>query len=106
MRDSIIIDMAYADYDIINGKPGVERHHCIFGNPDRKKADEDGLWVPLRPEHHRDGKISAHKCIEVQRLLQMIAQLSYELEMITIGKAETKDEARELFFKRYRRFFL
>lgn len=106
MRDSIIIDMAYADYDIINSKPDVERHHCIFGNPDRQKADEDGLWVPLRPEHHRDGKISAHKCIEMQRLLQMIAQLSYEIEMLESGKAVTREEAKYLFRQRYGRAFI
>lgn len=42
MRDSIIVDMKYADLDIINGQYGVERHHCL-GGPNRKKADEDGL---------------------------------------------------------------
>lgn len=70
MRDSIIVDMKYADLDIINGQYGVERHHCL-GGPNRKKADEDGLWVPLTPEHHRTGKISAHQSTEVQKLLQM-----------------------------------
>lgn len=40
MRDSIIVDMKYADLDIINGQYGVERHHCL-GGPNRKKADED-----------------------------------------------------------------
>lgn len=81
MRDSIIVDMKYADLDIINGQYGVERHHCL-GGPNRKKADEDGLWVPLTPEHHRTGKISAHQSTEVQKLLQIIAQLSYELNEV------------------------
>lgn len=36
MRDSIIVDMKYADLDIINGQYGVERHHCL-GGPNRKK---------------------------------------------------------------------
>ena len=82
MRDSIIVDMKYADFDIINGQYGVERHHCL-GGPNRKKADEDGLWVPLTPEHHRTGKISAHQSTEVQKLLQIIAQLSYELNEVS-----------------------
>ena len=60
MRDSIIVDMKYADFDIINGQYGVERHHCL-GGPNRKKADEDGLWVPLTPEHHRTGKINGRQ---------------------------------------------
>ena len=77
MRDSIIIDMKYADYDLIDGTPNVERHHCLLGQ-DRQKADEDGLWVPLTPDHHRTGKVSAHNCKEIQRLLQMLAQVSWE----------------------------
>ena len=92
MRDSIIVDMKYADFDIINGQYGVERHHCL-GGPNRKKADEDGLWVPLTPEHHRTGKISAHQSTEVQKLLQIIAQLSYELNEVSQGL--TVDEARK-----------
>ena len=93
MRDSIIVDMKYADLDIINGQYGVERHHCL-GGPNRKKADEDGLWVPLTPEHHRMGKISAHQSTEVQKLLQIIAQ------------GLTVDEARKKFFDRYRKFYI
>lgn len=27
MKDSIVIDMKYADYDMIDGSYGVERHH-------------------------------------------------------------------------------
>lgn len=104
MKDSIIIDMKYADYDIINGKPNVERHHCIFGTPGRQRADEDGLWVPLTPEHHREGKISAHQCIEVQKLLQIIAQLSYELNEVSHGL--TVEEARKKFFDRYKKFYI
>lgn len=50
MRDSIIVDMKYADLDIINGQYGVERHHCL-GGPNRKKADEDkdafDVWYGL-----------------------------------------------------------
>ena len=86
MRDSIIVDMKYADLDIINGQYGVERHHCL-GGPNRKKADEDGLWVPLTPEHHRTGKISAHQSTEVSQGL-------------------TVDEARKKFFDRYRKFYI
>ena len=84
VRDSIIVNMKYADYDLIDGRPNVERHHCLMG-PDREKADEDGLWVTLTQEHHTAGKMSAHKCIEVQRLLQIIAQLAYERDRCAEG---------------------
>lgn len=103
MRDSIIINMDYADYDLIDGSPNVERHHCLMG-PDREKADEDGLWVPLTKKHHTDGKISAHGCIEVKRLLQMLAQVSYERDRCAEGMG--KDDARESFRKRYGKSFL
>lgn len=104
MRDSIIINMKYAEYDLIDGKPGVHRHHCLMGQ-DREKADEDGLWVPLSPDHHENGKISAHHCKEMKVLLQIIAQLAYEKHQIaTTGCSE--EEARELFRKRYFKSYL
>ena len=103
MRDSIIVNMKYADYDLIDGNPNVERHHCLMG-PDREKADEDGLWVPLTKEHHTAGKMSAHKCIEVQRLLQIIAQLAYERDRCAEGMG--KEDAREAFRRRYHKSFL
>ena len=72
MKDSIIINMDYAMYDLIDSTPFVERHHCI-GGPNRKLADEDGLWVPLTPEHHRTGKDSAHLSKVTHTLLVIIA---------------------------------
>lgn len=103
MRDSIIIDMKYADYDLIDGTPNVERHHCLLGQ-DRQKADEDGLWVPLTPDHHRTGKVSAHHCKEIQRLLQMLAQVSWERDRCAEGMS--KEDAREAFRKRYHKSYL
>lgn len=103
MRDSIIISMDYADYDIIDGSPDVERHHCLMG-PDRGKADQDGLWVPLSKEHHTAGRISAHSCKEVRILLEMLAQASYERDRCAEGMS--KEDARETFRKRYGRTFL
>ena len=103
MRDSIIINMDYAMYDIIDGTPLVERHHCIGGS-NRKLADEDGLWVPLTPEHHRTGKDSAHNSKITHTLLAIIAQLAYEKKKIAEGNTES--EAREMFRKRYGRCYL
>ena len=103
MKDSIIINMAYAQYDLIDGTPNVERHHCLMG-PDREKADEDGLWVPLTKEHHTAGKVSAHRCREMRVLLEMLAQVSYERDRCAEGA--TKEEAREMFRARYGRSFL
>lgn len=103
MKDSIIVDMRYAEYDLIDGCPNVERHHCLMG-PDREKADEDGLWVPLTKEHHTTGKISAHQCKEVRVLLQMLAQVSWERDRCAEGMS--KEDAREAFRRRYYKSFL
>lgn len=103
MRDSIIVDMKYAEYDLINGCPNVEHHHCLMG-PDRDKADEDGLWVPLTKEHHTAGKISAHQCKEMRVLLQMLAQACWERDRCAEGM--NKEDAREAFRKRYYKSFL
>ncbi len=104
MKDSIVIDMKYADYDVIDGRPNVERHH-IFGGPDRQKSDEDGLWIPLTYEHHQ-GRMSVHNNKEMKVLSHIIGQLAYELEMVSTGKAKSKDEAKEMFRRRYGKSYL
>ena len=104
MKDSIVINMEYADYDIIDGSPNVERHH-LMGGSNRQKADEDGLWVPLTYEHHQ-GKMGVHNNKEMKALSHIIAQLAYELEMVSTGKAQTKDDAKEMFRRRYGKSFL
>ncbi len=102
MKDSIVINMKYADYDMIDGTPNVHRHH-IFGGPNRKKSDEDGLWVPLTPEHH-EGKMSVHMNKEMKVLMHIIGQLAFEKHCVADGTPE--DEAREMFRKRYGKSYL
>lgn len=104
MKDSIVIDMAYADYDLIDGTPLVERHH-IFGGPNRQKSDDDGLWVPLTYAHHQ-GNMSVHSNKEMKALMHIIGQLAYELEMVSTGQAKTKEEAKEAFRMRYGKSYL
>lgn len=104
MKDSIVIDMKYADYDIISGEPCVERHH-IFGGPNRSKSDDDGLWVPLTYAHHQ-GNMSVHANREMKALMHIIGQLAYELEMVSTGKAKDKNEAKEMFRRRYGKSYL
>ncbi|MBD5392967.1 MAG: hypothetical protein HDR71_01590 [Lachnospiraceae bacterium] len=104
MKDSIVIDMKYADYDLIDGTPSVERHH-IFGGPNRKNADDDGLWVPLTYAHHQ-GNMGVHNNKEMKVLMHIIGQLAYELELLSTGEAKTKEEAKEMFRRRYGKSFL
>lgn len=102
MKDSIVINMEYADYDMICGTPNVERHH-IFGAANREKSDEDGLWVPLTPENHR-GKNGVHKNKVFSALMHIIGQLAYEKHLVANG--QTEKEAREEFRRRYGKSYL
>lgn len=43
-----------------NRNAGLEKHH-IFGGPNRKLSDRDGLWVMLCSDCHRNGKNAAHQ---------------------------------------------
>ena len=104
MNNSIIVNIDYAQYDIIDGNPNTERHHVFGGTANRKLSDEDGLWVPLTKQHHTEGEISAHKCKEFQALLHIIGQLAYEKHLVAEGKSERL--ARELFRERYGRSYL
>ena len=49
----------------------LEKHHCIFGTANRKKADQDGLWVWLCHDCHY-GVHNAN--IYAKRSLQQKAQ--------------------------------
>lgn len=103
MRDSIVINMEYAQYDIIDGTPLIERHHIFEGVANRHISDDDGLWVPLSHEHHQ-GKMSVHHNKEMKVLMHIIGQLAYEKHEVANGMTEY--EAREAFRKRYGRSYL
>lgn len=103
---SIIIQPEHKGYCCICGKPYVEEHHCFGGNANRRLADEDGLTLPLCPEHHNSGNMSVHMNKEMKVMSHMIGQLAYELEMVSTGQAKTKEEAKEMFRRRYGKSYL
>lgn len=103
MKDSIVVNMEYAGYDIIDGTPTVERHHIFEGVANRPLSDEDGLWVPLSWEHHQ-GNMSVQHNKEMKALMHIIGQLAFEKHKVAGGM--TEDEAREAFRKRYGRSYL
>ena len=126
MKDSIIQDMRFADYDIIDGSYPVERHHIFEGVADRKLSDRDGLWVSLSKEHHTAGKkpkagtnCDAHSCKIFGTLLHMIGQLAWERDYLSeraallsgisagfISAEDLKKESREQFMKVYGKNYL
>lgn len=72
---------------------GLEKHHCLFGTANRKKAEEDGLWVYLC---NRDHQAVHHQDIWEKKALQELAQ----------EKWESKYGNREAFMKRYGKNYL
>ncbi len=108
MRDSIVINMKFADYDIIDGTPLCERHH-LFGAANRDKATEDGLWVPLTAEHHR-GKMSVHNNKEMKALSHILGQyawmFNYLVEQKELPFEDVRAEAIEAFRARYGKSYI
>lgn len=100
MKNSIVINMDYAGYDIIDGTQNVQRHHIFGGTANRRLSDEDGLWVPLSDEHHQ-GKMSVHMNKEMRVLMRIIGQLAWEKHYIAENENVSEDDAREAFRKRY-----
>ena len=85
MKDSIVIDMKYAGYDMIDGTPNVHRHHIFEGTANRRLSDEDGLWVPLSYEHH-EGNMSVHRNKEMSALMHIIGQLAWMMPGTHFGR--------------------
>jgi len=81
---------------LVCGSRNVEKHHCLFGVPRRKYADQDGLWVWLCPEHHRGiNGVHGKNGHWLDTLLKKTAQQIYE-----------QTHTREEWLKRYRRNYL
>lgn len=107
MSDPVVTkDMEHC---IICGKPGVW-HHLIPGTANRKKCDEDGLIIPLCPEHHNMSDMSVHFNKEMMAMSRIIAELAYEKEVYR--EAYTKqvgidgDPAKEVFRARYGKVYI
>ena len=90
MKDSIVINMDYAGYDIIDGTPNVQRHHIFGGTANRRLSDE-----------HHQGKMSVHMNKEMRVLMRIIGQLAWEKHYIAENENVSEDDAREAFRKRY-----
>ena len=72
---------------------GSHKHH-IFGGPNRKLSEEDGLFIYLTPEMHNMSDKGIHKNITFMRYAQSIAEQTW--------LAQDKNRTKEDFIKRYR----
>lgn len=55
----------------------LEEHH-VFGGPNRKISEAEGLKAYLCLEHHTAGPAAVHNSHENMRILQQDAQRAYE----------------------------
>ena len=74
MKDSIVISMDYAGYDIIDGTPNVQRHHIFGGNPNRKNSEKYGFVIPLRPDLHPNGVSAGKNAAGIDLKLKQMAK--------------------------------
>lgn len=95
----------YMDNCIICGKPAAW-HHVLHGYGMRHLADEDGLVLPLCPEHHQYSDISAHVNHTVDVLCQIIGELAFERNLLASGKVQSVHDAQLKFMERYGKKFL
>ena len=101
--DSILTK--YTGFCAFCGRPTTEIHHLLIG-PDRKKADEDGLTLPVCSNCHTMAEplLSLHKNPMAMKLCKMLGQVAYEKNAVSEG--QTTEGAREAFRKRYRESYL
>lgn len=99
MSKSIITEYNYC---MICGSPNVEIHHALFGTSSRKKADEDGLLMPMCAKHHNSCADSVHMHYGMKVLSRQLAQAIWEREYAykELG-SWVREEARNEFMKRY-----
>ena len=119
MKDSIIVNMEYAMYDMIDGSPNPHRHHCIGGRGYRELSDQLGLWIPLCERNHTEGERPAvgvrcdvHHCRKMSDLVHIIAQVSDERNWIAehandgLSAEELLTESRKRFRALFGKSFL
>lgn len=60
------------------GKTGLLEDHHVFGGPNRRLSEQDGLKVGLCGDScHRNGRRSAHTCQETRLALRQFWQIKY-----------------------------
>lgn len=84
------------DTCIFTGSTTVERHH-VFGGPYRKKSEEHGFIVPLRPDLHPNGAFfhPTEENRKIDRSLKERCQRYYE------EKGGTREEWMQEFGRNY-----
>lgn len=95
----------YENISVISGQPRECRHHLIFGQGKREKAEADGLWIPLTNKEHNMATYrfeQIHGNPRAEYLSKLAGQLAFEKEFYRrqLWDAD-QDPARDAFRARY-----
>lgn len=77
------------------GARPVERHHIFAGVANRKKCEEYGYVIPLRPDLHPNGVFAGKDAKEIDKQLKEMAQRHFE------EHHGTREDFRRIFGKSY-----
>lgn len=86
------------------GQYGMTEVHHIFGGPNRRLSDEDGLVVHLCPYCHNIPPNGVHFNAQNALWLHRVGQKAYEEKMAQNGANAV--EARQAFMARYGKNYL
>lgn len=82
----------------------TEKHH-IFGGPNRRLSEEDGLYVYLCHNCHNEPPDGVHFNKRNMQMLHAAGQMHWEMWKIIIYGI-TAEEARQKFMERYGKNYL
>lgn len=91
----------YENYCLLCGKPRTEVHHLIMGGTSgrRQLSEADDLKIPLCNKCHED----IHHHSTSNALSKVLGQMAWEKNYYQEGG---KEDARELFRKRYGKSYI
>lgn len=103
MRKSVIDN---SEYCFFCGRIATGKHHLIFGNGRREKADIDGIFIPICDGCHTIGEKTTkiHDNEKAEALSKMLGQAIWMLHCLN-----TKEEievSKKEFMKRYGKNYL
>lgn len=74
--DSILQDTR--ECYITGDTQGLHRHHIYFGNPNRRRSEENGFWVWLRWDWHNGARYGVHFSRDLDLRLKRACQEKFE----------------------------
>lgn len=73
---------------------GLHKHHCYFGNPNRKSSEKYGCWIWLRYDWHNGANYGVHFDHRLDMMIKEDCQKKFE-------ETHTREEFRDIFGRSY-----